>query len=571
MSGFWRLTLVLVVGIWMLGTLPPQLNCLWAACPDNGLYVDYDGVVVGIGDGSPAAKASIQPGDRVAAPLPRGLFQLPPPPLTINVVRSGASRTVTVLAQPVKMTDTDRAYFISIVAAYLVFLIVGSTILLLRPSPMTWAFYLYCVLRRFGDLGFYWPGSDWFFWANYLALVALGGASCALVTIFALRFPSNRLEGWRIPANRAAVALAIVLPLAWFCVFGRIVFLGLPSQWLFDRLVNFTSIVYLAAAAIFIATLVRSHGDERQRMRWILVFPVVLLLRVAAINIPYSLPDWFSGLLTALGVCVPLTVAYAVIRQRVFNIQFAISRALIYGAITTIIAGTFLLLDWFMGKEFAQTQLTLTAEIIVALALGSSLSMLHHGVDRFVDGTFFRARHEAEKRLARAAVALSRADSHQMVDRFLVHEPVQALDLTSGALFHRDRAEGRFVREIAAGWSAGDVGELAEDDPLVLHLLAEGTPIRLADVRWSTEDLPSIGNSVLATPVLLRDELLTIVLYGPHRNGADIDPDEVRSIVKLAESAGATYDHIEARMLRAEVESLKRELAGRLTASPKAL
>ena len=436
---------------------------------------------------------------------------------------------------------------------------------------MTWAFYLYCVLRRFGDLGFYWPGSDWFFWANYLALVALGGASCALVTIFALRFPSNRLEGWRIPANRAAVALAIILPLAWFGVFGRIVFLGLPSQWLFDRLVNFTSIVYLAAAAIFIATLVRSHGDERQRMRWILVFPVVLLLRVAAINIPYSLPDWFSGLLTALGVCVPLTVAYAVIRQRVFNIQFAISRALIYGAITTIIAGTFLLLDWFMGKEFAQTQLTLTAEIIVALALGSSLSMLHHGVDRFVDGTFFRARHEAEKRLARAAVALSRADSHQMVDRFLVHEPVQALDLTSGALFHRDHAEGRFVREIAAGWSAGDVGELAEDDPLVLHLLAEGVPIRLADVRWSTEDLPSIGNSVLATPVLLRDELLTIVLYGPHHNGSDIDPDEVRSIVKLAESAGATYDHIEARMLRAEVESLKRELAGRLTASPKAL
>ncbi len=404
MSGFWRLMLVLGVGIWMLGTLLPQLSCMWEACPDNGLYTDYDGVVVGIGDGSPAAKASIRPGDRVAAPFPRGLFQLPPPPLTFKVVRSATARTVTLSAQPVKMTDSDRAYFISGTAAYLVFLIVGSTILLLRPSATTWAFYLYCVLRRFGDLGFYWPGSDSFFWANYLALAALGGASCALVTIFALRFPSNRLEGWRIPANRAAVALAIVLPLAWLGVFGRIVFLGLPSQWLFDRLVNFTSIVYLAAAAIFIATLVRSHGDERQRMRWILVFPVVLLLRVAAINTPYSLPDWFSGLLTVLGVCVPLTVAYAVIRSRVFNIQFAISRALIYGAITTIIAGTFLLLDWFMGKEFSQTQLTLTAEIIVALALGSSLSMLHHGVDRFVDGTFFRARHEAEKRLARAAV-----------------------------------------------------------------------------------------------------------------------------------------------------------------------
>lgn len=149
-----------------------------------------------------------------------------------------------------------------------------------------------------------------------------------------------------------------------------------------------------------------------------------------------------------------------------------------------------------------------------------------------------------------------RAESHDAVDRFLLYEPVEALGLSSAALFHREAQEPRFVRELAIGWNDGDVRELTCDDPLVLHLLAEGEPVRLADVAWSTDQLPSIGHAVLATPVMLRDELVTIVLYGPHRTGADIDPDEMRSLVHLTQSAGASYDHIDARTLREELAAL---------------
>ena len=101
--------------------------------------------------------------------------------------------------------------------------------------------------------------------------------------------------------------------------------------------------------------------------------------------------------------------------------------------------------------------------------------------------------------------------------------------------------------------------ESTPEDPLVLHLLAEGAPVRMADVTWSFDELSRVANAVLAAPVLLRDQLVAIVLYGPHRTGADLDPDEVRSIVPLTERAGAAYDHIEARELRAQVASLTRE------------
>lgn len=552
-----RTTIVIVVGVWMLATVLPHLECLWSACPTNGMEQTYGGLIAGVDDGSPADKASIQEGDRIAVPIPRNVYREPPPAVTtLRVVHNGVTRTVSLVPQLRLLAVDARLRLLALNASYLLFLIVGSVVLLMRPSAMTWIFYLYCVVRHFGDIGLYLPGPSSWFWANYMLLVTVGGAGAPLVAMFALRFPDDRIDGWRKPVNAIAIVLLIALPIAWLSIFWQLIGLGQPVEMEVVRLAYFTSILYLGVAAIFLVTLLRSHGDARHRIQWILVFPIVLVMRVIAIDLPHALPEWYSGLLTALGALIPLTVAYAIVRQRVFDIEFAISRAVIYGVITSIIAGTFLLLDWLMSAQFSQSRLTLTAEIIVALALGSCLNMLHKGVDRFVDGTFFRQRHLSEKRLARAAGAVMRAESHDAVDRFLLYEPVEALGLSSAALFHREAQEPRFVRELAIGWNDGDVRELTCEDPLVLHLLAEGEPVRLADVAWSTDQLPSIGHAVLATPVMLRDELVTIVLYGPHRTGADIDPDEMRSLVHLTQSAGASYDHIDARTLREELAAL---------------
>ena len=557
MPSFMRVAIVFVIGAWVLGTAIPDLNRVWQPFPSNGLSTDYDGVVISVDPQSPAALASIVPGDRILPPLPRELFRDPPPAMSFKLVHDGRVRALTLSSAPRSLTREEKIRLLALHAAFLVFLIVGSGVLLLRPSPMTWCFYLYCVFRRYGDLGFYWPGSEALFWSNYLALATLGGAGCALVMMFALRFPSDRPEGWRRALNGVATVLVVLLPAAWLYALLRVSFFGQPSQPFVNLLDWLTSVVYLGAAGVFIVTLVQSRGDQRQRLRWIVVFPIVLVMRIVAINVPSSL---FSDLLAALAVSVPLAVAYAVIRRRVFDVEFAISRALVYGAITSIIAGTFLLLDWFMSKQFAATRFTLTAEIIVALAFGSSLNMLHHSVDRLVDSTLFRQRHLAEKRLARAAAAVVHAESHEAVDRFLVHEPLMAFDLTSAALFHRAEPEERFIREVAVGWSEGDPAQLGPDHPLVLHLLAQGAPVRLADVRWSSDESPfRIGSTVLAIPVLLREQVASIVLYGPHRTGADIDPDEVRSLLPLVERAGAAYDHIEAQALRARVEVLTRE------------
>jgi hypothetical protein len=50
----------------------------------------------------------------------------------------------------------------------------------------------------------------------------------------------------------------------------------------------------------------------------------------------------------------------------------------------------------------------------------------------------------------------------------------------------------------------------------------------------------------LAVPVLVRARLYAVALYGPHRNGEDIDPDEASSLEAIATAAGMAYDHLEA-------------------------
>jgi hypothetical protein len=254
---------------------------------------------------------------------------------------------------------------------------------------------------------------------------------------------------------------------------------------------------------------------------------------------------------------MPLAIAYAVIRHRVIDINFVISRALVYGILTTLIVGVFALLDWVMHKVLEQTKVTLAAEIVAALSLGFWMNGLHRRINQFIDSTLFRQRYLAARRLARAAVSLPHAASVSAVDEMLVGEPFDALRLASAAIF-RTRNGAEFAREAAVNWPDGSAQRLDPSEQLVMLLHGEHGPLRLADIRWPRPDLPhGVEEPMLAVPVLVRDRLIAIALYGSHRNGEALDPDEVASIDRLAGGAAAAYDHLEAEALRSEVELLR--------------
>lgn len=60
--------------------------------------------------------------------------------------------------------------------------------------------------------------------------------------------------------------------------------------------------------------------------------------------------------------------------------------------------------------------------------------------------------------------------------------------------------------------------------------------------------------------MLERHDLIGLVFYGGHDSGGDIDPDELKALRGLVESAAHTFEHLEAIALRAELASLRAKL-----------
>lgn len=144
---------------------------------------------------------------------------------------------------------------------------------------------------------------------------------------------------------------------------------------------------------------------------------------------------------------------------------------------------------------------------------------------------------------------------------YLIREPVEALLLSSAALFLRTD-DGSFQRIRAHGWNEATTSVIEHDDALALELATDCEPLRVADIGWHRSELPTgDATPVLAVPIAARRELLGIVLYSAHRNGADIDPEEIRALGHLARAAQATYDHLRALELEQQVAVLRAEVA----------
>jgi GAF domain len=133
------------------------------------------------------------------------------------------------------------------------------------------------------------------------------------------------------------------------------------------------------------------------------------------------------------------------------------------------------------------------------------------------------------------------------------------LDLLAGALYRRSDDGRRFEGVATSDDTLVAPMGFDRNHNLVRFLQASEDSVWLDEVRAHL-DASNSAIYVLAVPVCVRHELVSFVLYGAHRNGSQIDPDEVALLKALVREAARAYDHVEAVRTR--------ELIGQLTAVP---
>ena len=427
------------------------------------------------------------------------------------------------------------------------FVLLAAVLLLLRPSRMLWGFYLFAL----GSVGAvplaYLPSlSGWAKFGVYELLFALyyTGFYTAGLLIFTTRFPGDANGGWRRWVDRLAVPLAVVLALlslacdAYVDVFAASVPGGLWNA--LDVLKQATLV--LGVFSLF-GALLEVGSEQRQRLQW------VAAAVIAYVFVDYYLEDpalsWWPaafsnagispGILDATQVLIPIAVAYAVLKHRVIDVRFAISRAVIYGSSIAVLALCVGLLQVAVSESFHQAPFGYFIEVVLAVGVGAVMLPLSRIAGSSIERRIFARQSRARAQLARVAKGLPYADSAEEIGRVLTMDASRNLELSAAALFRR--RDGTFVPETAVGWEHDALSE-PDAGRIKLAFEGEGRMLRLSHLE---HNVPAI----VAYPVYARRHLRGFVLYSAHDNGTDLDPDEIALLDDLTQNASRGYDALE--------------------------
>ena len=308
--------------------------------------------------------------------------------------------------------------------------VVGLTIAVRRPNnPIGWIFSWYGLITAFylaaggyavheavapGSL----PGGEWAAWFRNWA----DRSVASLVLLAFMLFPTGRIAS---PRWRPALALPPLMALGMAArafVPGPMDFLGVANPlglaWV-PRSVNngfaggVPAMVGAVVAYAQLSTRYRAAGGaERQQIKWLAIPVVALAVALLATVTDLTLGGTgggpgISSLYAVVELLLPVCMAIAILRYRLFDIDILINRAIVYGATTAGIA-----LAFFAGIVVLQAilrPLTSGSELAVATSTLVSFALFQPLRRRFqsaVDRRFYRSRYDATRTLEAFSIRL---------------------------------------------------------------------------------------------------------------------------------------------------------------------
>jgi hypothetical protein len=380
--------------------------------------------------------------------------------------------------------------------------------------------------------------------------------------IFALRFPDDTVQGWRVAADRIAFAVAIA---AEGFLIGNELY-EYPKTlhggfWGESLMAYFSAASLLVAAGILIARYREGAGRMQMQIRVALFGMVVGLcylvyaMFLIAVRVPVVGYEAAFGLCAGFGAAaiaiIPACTAYALVKSSYIDPLFVLNRATVFAATAISLGASIAGVDWLIEHYLTETGTALALQALATILLALVMNTVHRRIETVVERTLFRSRYDAARYLRRLGVSLALASNDGIIEEALAIQAPEALGLASAALFRRN-GSSEYARVAAAGWHPAHAGSLDPDDQLVRFLRSARSPLHVREARWSRTDLPHGNHTpVFAIPLIVREQMEGFVLYGAHADHSKIDPVEEQHLIDLVDRACSAFDHVENAALRA--------------------
>ena len=185
-----------------------------------------------------------------------------------------------------------------------------------------------------------------------------------------------------------------------------------PLLWLLLVTLPLLPACIVASAVALVRRFRRSRGVERLQLKWLsaagALVAVFYLLAMAGLFLqpgPFlggqAAPTWLILLqelaISSFGL-IPVAIAMALLRYRLYDIDRVINRTVVYGVLTTMLVTTYLVsvlvLRVALDPLAGQSDLAVAAS---TLAVAGAFGPLRSRVQRVVDRHFFRSRYDAAR------------------------------------------------------------------------------------------------------------------------------------------------------------------------------
>jgi signal transduction histidine kinase len=275
----------------------------------------------------------------------------------------------------------------------------------------------------------------------------------------------------------------------------------------------------VVSAAAVVVRFARSEGDERLQLKWFMAAAVFLV----ATLIPWFLTNLlFTGLLTNVAfLFLWVAVAIAIMKYRLYGIDFVISKAVLYGSLAVFITAVYAALVVGVGALAGNTRSPLLAALAAAV----------------VAVAFQPVRRRAE-RLANRVVYGRRATPYQVLSDF-----AQRI----GGTYAAGDVLPEMAHIVAAGTGAESVVVwLRVDDELRPEASSNGIPdaaplpvdgLTGDGLSAGGEEMPPFPDADVSVPVVHQGELLGAISISMPR-GEPLRPAGEQLVTDVASQAG---------------------------------
>jgi hypothetical protein len=499
---------------------------------------------------------SIKPYDRKPGITGEG-FSYDNPDRRLPIERDGKERIVHLVGH----VESATLRFIDMLRIFLFVISVGlgAILFLAKPSIATAAFFVFTLggveaPATYLDYIIPYP---WRQFPQWIDLTIEGAVRPALM-LFAFCLidgdtdaPRERLFAWF--AGLAALGLGTLHAYAvWRSDYG-----ALPAE-SYDVAFKQASYAITALTTIaFAIAFFRAPHNDRHRIGWIVAaFAFAGVGRLASDALfPGHIPLWVNSVFVSMTIVPVVTIWIAVVRHQFFNVDFVVSKAVVYAALTAGVMGSLYAVEEVGTYIFSMNSDLAYGFIIVICTLVGTLSgKIKEYLDHFVDRFIFHDRHQQRKALEFIAGYILDAETVEDVHRALLQDAAHALQLSFGGILAR-QPDGGYELAESFDWPDDCVIKLSPSDELTQAIARTRGALTFSgkDTRLIKDSFPN-ERLTFAAPLFFDRTVSGIVVYGHNVSGLDLDPEERELLVRVVTHGSISLNAIELARYRAMPE-----------------